>query len=91
MTRTKAMARGHLINKLKRVFPELGLVMEGEENGWAEGAILVGAEDNSLLDYWGSLDGLFGKSDSKLDKVIEDAGWWLEWNDPGTVLLFKAI
>ena len=80
-----------ILPRLEHPDPELGLVMEGEENGWSEGSILVGAEDNSLLDYWGSLDGPFGKSDSKLDKVIEDAGWWLEWNDPGTVLLYKAI
>ncbi len=91
MTRTKAMKRSPLINKLKREYPELGLVMEGEDNGWSEGSILVGAEDNSLLDYWGTLDGPFGRSDSKLNKTIEDAGWWLEWNDPGTCLLFEAI
>jgi len=85
------MKRGHLINKLKREFPELGLVMEGEVNGWAERSILVGAEDNSLLDYWRIGPAQCDRVSPKLNKTIEDAGWYLEWNDPGTVLLFEAL
>jgi hypothetical protein len=82
------MNRTPLIKKINRVFPALTLVEKGEDYGWSKGSILVGAEDGThLLDYWGCGEGC-NMVNSKLTKVIEDAGWHLEWNDPGTCLLF---
>lgn len=81
------MNRAPLIKKIKRQFPALSLVAVGEDYGWSEGSILLGAEDGTeLLNYWAPPS--VGQADDKLTKVIEDAGWHLEWNDPGTCLLF---
>ena len=80
------MKRATLIRKIKRKFPALSLVAVGEDYGWSKGSILVGAEDGThLLDYYSS-----PQIDAKLNKVIEDANWFLEWNDPGTALLFDC-
>ncbi len=83
------MNRTPLITKIKRQFPALSLVAVGEDYGWSEGSILVGAEDGTeLLNYWRMGPAQCDRVSPKLNKVIEDAGWHLEWNDPGTCLLF---
>lgn len=80
------MNRTQLIRKIKSTFPSLTLVAKGEDYGWSEGCILIGAEDGTaLLDYWWP-DG--PHVDSMLDDIICRSGWHLEWQDPGTCHVF---
>ena len=40
-----------------------------------------------LFDYWNSKVP-FGINE-KLNKLIEDSGWYFEWYDPGTMMVWK--
>ena len=80
------MNRTKLIKKIETCFPSLSLVAKGEDYGWPKGCILLGAEDGTaLLDYWWP-DG--PHVDAELDRIINRAGWHLEWNDPGTCHIY---
>ena len=42
-----------------------------------------------LLDYWSSQwVNTFGVKPS-IDKLVEDSGWYFEWHDPGTMMVWK--
>ena len=56
-----------------------------------EGGIWLSAENGEtdpmdgsqrLFDYWS-----FGVC-NRLDRWAEECGWWFEWNDPGTIMLW---
>jgi hypothetical protein len=34
---------------------------------------------------WGDTFGV----DPKLNKMVEDSGWYFEWNDPGTMMVWE--
>ena len=38
-----------------------------------------------LFNYW-SMSGVM--IDCKLEAAVEKAGWWFEWNDPGTIMVW---
>ena len=40
-----------------------------------------------LFDYWNSKVP-FGINE-KLNKLVEDSGWYFEWYDPGTMMVWK--
>ena len=49
------------------------------------------AADSSpdLFDYWSSQwVNTFGVKPS-IDKLVEDSGWYFEWYDPGTMMVWK--
>ena len=58
---------------------------KNENNG-----IWVAADSNpELFDYYNSewLD-TFGVNPS-INKLVENSGWWFEWYDPGTMMVWK--
>lgn len=84
MTKTK------LIDHLRKTFPNMPLVEDGHEMGWGKNTILIGAEENPHANYWdkNNNDTVFG-IDQKLYDDCSSNGWYPEWNDAGTLLLFN--
>jgi hypothetical protein len=58
---------------------------KNENNG-----IWVAADSNpELFDYYSEVwNDTFGVKPS-LNKVVENAGWYFEWNDPGTMMVWE--
>ena len=56
----------------------------------ANDGIWVAADSTpDLFDYWSSQwVNTFGVKPS-IDKLVEDSGWYFEWHDPGTMMVWK--
>ena len=56
----------------------------------ANDGIWVAADSTpDLFDYWSSQwVNTFGVKPS-IDKLVEDGGWYFEWYDPGTMMVWK--
>ena len=56
----------------------------------ANDGIWVAADSTpDLFDYWSSKwVNTFGIKPS-IDKLVEDSGWYFEWYDPGTMMVWK--
>lgn len=91
MTRQTSMDKLKLVKHLQKKFPKAPLIEDGNEFGWGKNSILVGAEHNPYADYWqmNNNDTIFG-IDKKFYEECEVNGWYPEWNDPGTILLYKS-
>jgi len=94
----KALTRDELIAKLEAKFPNMLLRTTEQFNG-SVGGIWTSAEDGLL---WGGLpmfnyysqDGGSKKYtmgvNNSLYKFLENRGWYAEFNDPGTVMLWEV-
>jgi hypothetical protein len=52
--------------------------------------IWISAESTpDLFNYWSEVWGDTFGVDPKLNKLVENAGWWFEWYDPGTMMVWK--
>lgn len=61
----------------------------GEKND--NNGIWISAEStphlfNYYSEVWGDTFGV----DPKLNAMVEDNGWWFEWNDPGTMMVWES-
>jgi hypothetical protein len=61
-----------------------------EEFSGQEGGIWVGGEENDgLLEYYNNNSSKFTLGvDKKLKEAVKKRGWWFEWNDPGTMMVW---
>lgn len=95
-----ASKRNDVIKAINKAYPELKLGTTEEFNGSENGIWVRGTEDDlnakdgfNLFDYY--VEGLaerrytFGVH-NEIMKVVEDLGWFFEWNDPGTVMIWEA-
>ena len=86
--RTMAIKREALMSKLK----EMGVSVNGttEDFGTTEGGIWVGMEDGLLAQYPMSYStkAIDEFEESKVNKVIRDAGYFLEMYDGGTAMIW---
>jgi hypothetical protein len=93
--RKKPMARGHLINKINRLLPEAKAAPKEDFDGTPTGIWLRGSE-STHTDKKGNIERIFnywamptGKEYHPiLVKVIEEADWWAEPYDAGTLMLW---
>ncbi len=56
----------------------------GRHNGTL-GVWIAADHTPELFNYWSSNGVLIS---SKLNKAVEKSGWWFEWNDPGTIMVW---
>jgi hypothetical protein len=93
------LTRDELTAQLAAKFPSLLLRTTEEFNG-SQGGIWTSAEEESctwgdlpLFNYYsqdgGSNSYTFGVN-NHLYNFLEDNGWYAEFNDPGTVMLWEA-
>jgi hypothetical protein len=89
----KTMKQLTLVDKINRLIPEAKAI-ESEAFGWPEGGIYFrGSEDYveatgvPIFDYWNPGE-TFGVN-PVLNQILEDAGWFAEPNDPGTLLAWN--
>jgi len=94
----KVLTRDELIAKLEAKFPNMLLRTTEQFNG-STGGIWTSAEDDEhtwgglpLFNYYsqdgGSKKYTFGVN-NHLYNFLEDNGWYAEFNDPGTVMLWE--
>jgi len=58
---------------------------KNENNG-----IWISAESTpSLFDYWSEEWGDTFGVQPKLNTMVEDSGWYFEWQDPGTIMVWE--
>ena len=89
------MTRTNLMKSLKKRFPKMFLKTT-EEFGITKGGIWTSGEDfykdekgNVLFDYYDLYgDFIFGVNKS-FAKWLEKRGWFCEWFDPGTIMIWK--
>jgi hypothetical protein len=92
------LTREELTEKLREKFPNMHLRTTEEFDG-TSGGIWTSAEDSDLLwgglplfDYYsqdgGSKSYTFGVN-NHLYNFLEDCGWYAEYYDPGTVMLWE--
>lgn len=84
------MERNTLIKNLEKK----GMIVRGttEEFDNSEGGIWISAEepDNELFfDYYAETKAFELGVRVTLDDFLEKRGWYAEWNDPGTIMLWE--
>ena len=92
------MKRGHLINKINRLLPEAKAVPREDFDGMPTGIWLRGSE-STHTDKDGNIERIFNywaMEEEKqyhpiLTKIIEEAGWWAEPYDAGTLIIMNLI
>ena len=94
--RNKPMVRGHLINKINRILPEAKAAPREDFDGQKEGIWLRGSESTHtdtkgdiqrIYNYWQEGD---SPVHPKLTKILEDANWYDEAHDAGTLMLWPG-
>ena len=93
----RVISRDQMIAKLKKAYPSLFISTTEEFNG-SEGGIWLSGEDgttdrngNVLFNYWSEdhTNRTFGVI-NHLNNFVERNGWFFEWNDAGTIMLWLA-
>lgn len=89
----KTMKRKALINKINKLIPEARAVSSEEWDGDTGYIWFRGSEDYEratgvpIFDYWNQGE-TFGVN-PRLNEILEDAGWYAEPNDPGTLMAYN--
>jgi len=91
------MNREELIEELQKRYPLMTFRTTEEFNG-SEGGVWTSGEDGQLhaglplFDYYtqdgGNSNYIFGVH-KFLHNWLEEQGWYCEWNDPGTVMIWE--
>ena len=89
--RTKPMSRGHLINKINRIIPESRAVPREDFDGAEGGIWLRGSESTHegerIFNYWAKECAEINHP--KLQKILDEANWYAEPYDAGTLMLWS--
>ena len=90
----RSMAAGHLVNKINRLIPEANAVKRAEWDGCDKGIWLKGSESyhegERIFDYY-RWDPVYSYTiHPKLREIIDNAEWYSEPNDPGTLMLWPG-
>ena len=65
-------------------YNESGLWLSGES-----GNLIGGKDGDNAFAYWAESDDYDGGIHKDMRKFLDERGWWAEWNDAGTVMLYK--
>ena len=91
----RVLSREQLISRLEKAYPEMKCMLTEDFNG-SEGGIWLSAEDG-ICDRNGRLLFNYWTSDFKnyelgvvshLERFVQRNGWFFEWNDAGTIMLW---
>ena len=92
------MNKNQLIRTLQKKYPKMTIMEDG--NGWiakSEDSFVIGAEDElyasngyDLLNYWTQNyeHWEFGVHNELVD-LLNSAGWYSEWVNPGVLAVYK--
>jgi hypothetical protein len=95
-----ASKRNDVIKAINKAYPELNLGTTEEFNGSTNGIWVRGTEDDlrakdefNLFDYYNEDYNekryVFGVH-KDIRNIVEPLGWFFEWNDPGTIMIWEA-
>ncbi len=70
------------MKRINETFPELFAKTTEEFNG-GKGGIWTSGE-TGVFDYWSHY------TDSEMQKILDETGWYLEWHDAGTAMLYPS-
>lgn len=91
----KILTRKELKEQLENKFPDATFRTTEEFNG-SKGGIWTSGENDDvtwggfpLFDYYGSGKKYTLGVNNLLHNFLEKRGWYGEWNDPGTMMLWK--
>ena len=77
-----------LFNKLKKVFPKSTIIDPDNSQ-----VILIhneAHEENGVTcDYYGEFTGGYPWINPDIEKIAEKAGYFCEWNNPGSISLYE--
>ena len=87
------MKRAALIKKINKVIPE-AKAAPSEEFGWDKGAILFLGSDGGYVEETGAPIFDYYRIcgwdvNPTLEEILEEAGWFAEPNDPGTLFAYN--
>jgi hypothetical protein len=83
MIETKVMTRKRMMEALTAKGVHVaGTTREFGIGG--DGIWISGESTTDLFDYWSS------GVDPELEKFVNDNGWYFEWYDPGTMMVWEA-
>jgi hypothetical protein len=91
-----ALDRQEMMDKLEEKYPNLFMRTTEEFNGskggiWSSGENGDQAKDGRpLFNYYTENYNLYTSGVHKeIYDLLEENGWWAEWNDPGTIMFWE--
>ena len=90
----KPMKEKTLINKINRLLPEAKAVsasyFDGRDGIWFKGSEDCANDDIPIYDYWNEFELTYDGVHPKLNKILDDAGWYSEPYDAGTLMAYEG-
>jgi len=98
MTTTRLLSKQQLVNKLKKEYPTIDILVVGEANGI--GRIVINAEEsptdrndlrifNYYIEDYNETSYIFGVR-KHLHDFLSRNGWYAEWQNPYTISLYQS-
>jgi hypothetical protein len=91
---SRVISRDRVISRLRKSYPDLFISTTDEFNGGQGGIWLCGEggdEDRNgmpIFDYWASGNSYVIGVIDHLNRWANRNGWYFEWNDPGTIMMW---
>jgi hypothetical protein len=94
-TRNTTKSRHYMMQRLEKSYPGMFISMTEDFNG-SEGGIWLSGEDgiedrngNQIFNYYAESENYTFGVINHLDRWAERNGWYFEWNDPGTIMMWE--